>query len=124
MHLQNRLRSLSSGLVGLRHTLHENGLSNNESGSAQPAAAALPPPPPPSQPNYCNVNGGSDDNSTGILAPAINGQPMTEGFQVGEFLSRAAKGGDDDDVLVFQPSPVVVLVAAAVCGRSFDYKLG
>eukprot|EP00095_Tigriopus_kingsejongensis_P002709 maker-scaffold809_size94238-snap-gene-0.26 protein:Tk02709 transcript:maker-scaffold809_size94238-snap-gene-0.26-mRNA-1 annotation:"myosin-i heavy chain" len=58
--LQHRLKSLSNGLVGLRNSLHDNGIQNLE--STQPQTGSEFPPAPPQQ-NYSNVL--SSTNNTG-----------------------------------------------------------
>jgi hypothetical protein len=100
--LQNRLRTLSSGLAGLRSSLHGDGDVDNANNPHQQSN---------NQPNYCNVNGSppppppqqttatsssfashqqqhQQQNSTlanssvGMIAPISSNPPA--GFQVGE----------------------------------------
>ena len=84
--LQSRLRTLSTGLAGLRNSLHESG------GTCGGGAASdnLD-----TQPNYCNINGSpppplphenaaTEANcAVGVIAPITANPPV--GFQVGEF---------------------------------------
>ena len=87
--LQNRLRTLSTGLAGLRSSLHETGGGDRgEPGSVAAAAASAV----DNQPNYCNINGSpppplphenaAANSAVGVIAPIAANPPV--GFQVGE----------------------------------------
>ena len=91
--LQNRLRTLSTGLAGLRSSLHETGGGDRGEPGGPVAAAAVSA--VDNQPNYCNINGSpppplphenaaAANSAVGVIAPIAANPPV--GFQVGEFL--------------------------------------
>lgn len=61
--LQNRLRTLSNGLVGLRNSLHENGLQNLDSSESNPLQIEAP---QQLQQNYSNVLQPATDHSADL----------------------------------------------------------
>ncbi|TRY68528.1 hypothetical protein TCAL_13103 [Tigriopus californicus] len=72
--LQNRLRTLSNGLVGLRNSLHENGLQNLDSAEPHPPPIEAP---QQVQQNYSNVLQVGPDQTVGLdnfagSAPHLN----------------------------------------------------
>ena len=104
--LQNRLRSLSSGLAGLRNSLHDQQQQPQTAAEQQQQQQTEQLPPPPQQQNYCNVETAVGTGAvhavpavavsnapTGLIAP-LQASQSQNGFHVGKssgYLSACLK---------------------------------